>query len=121
MLVEHRRYVLQPGRQADFLALMQGEGIAVERRILGRLLGFYTTEVGTLNQVIHLWGYDSFEDRQRRRQALAACPEWVRFLPKVLPLIREMENQLLVPAPFAAVETLDWHPQGRHDGAELSG
>jgi len=121
MLVEHRRYILQPGQQGAFLALMEGEGIPVERRILGRLLGFYTTEVGTLNQVIHLWGYDSFEDRQRRRQALAACPEWVRFLPKVLPLIREMENQLLVPAPFAAVETLDWAPNGRHHGAELSG
>jgi hypothetical protein len=45
----------------------------------------------------------------------------VRFLPRVLPLIREMENQLLVPAPFAAVETLDWVQPARHHGADLSG
>lgn len=108
MIVEMRTYVLQPGQLAAFLGHMEREGIGIERPILGRLLGFYSSEIGTLNQVIHLWGYDSFEDRQRRRQQLAASPEWAAFVPKVMPMIRDMRNQLLTPAPFAAVETLDW-------------
>lgn len=103
-----RTYVLHPGQQGAFIAQMEREGIAIERRILGRLLGFYTCEIGTLNQVIHLWGYDSFEDRQRRRAQLAANPEWAAFVPKVMPMIRDMENKILTPAPFAVVETLDW-------------
>lgn len=108
MIVEMRTYVLNPGHQAAFLECMGREGILIERAILGRLLGFYTSEIGTLNQVIHLWGYDSFEDRQRRRQTLAADPAWQQFVPKVMPFIRDMRNQLLQPAPFAPVESLDW-------------
>ena len=109
MIVEMRTYVLHPGRQVEFLSLMSAEGIKIERPILGRLLGFYTSEIGMQNQVIHLWGYESFEDRQIRRARLAANPEWTAFLPKVLPMIRDMRNQLLNPAPFARTETLDWN------------
>lgn len=108
MIVEMRTYVLHPGQQGAFLAQMEREGIAIERRILGRMLGFYTSEIGTLNQVVHLWGYEDFEDRERRRAQLAADPGWQAFVPKVLPMIRDMENRILKPAPFAAVDTLDW-------------
>lgn len=109
MIVEMRTYVLHAGRQAEFLSLMAEEGIQIERPILGRMLGFYTSEIGTQNQVIHLWGYESFEDRQLRRARLAANPQWKAFVPKVMPMIRDMHNQLLNPAPFAAIETLDWN------------
>ncbi len=108
MIVEMRTYVLHPGHQGAFIALMEREGIAIERRILGRMLGFYTSEIGTLNQVVHLWGYQDFEDREHRRAQLAADPGWMAFVPKVLPMIRDMENRILKPAPFAAVDTLDW-------------
>ncbi|HSW20910.1 MAG TPA: NIPSNAP family protein [Ramlibacter sp.] len=108
MIVEMRTYALHPGQQGGFMKLMEHEGIAIERRILRRMLGFYTSEIGALNQVVHLWGYESFEERQERRAALAADPQWAAFVPKVLPLIREMENKILTPAPFAAIETLDW-------------
>jgi len=108
MIVELRTYVLHAGQQGAFLAAMEQEGIGIERPILGRMLGFYTSEIGTLNQVVHLWGYESFEDRQRRRANLAASAEWRAFVPRVLPMIRDMDNRILTPAPFAAVETLDW-------------
>lgn len=108
MIVEMRTYVLHPGQQGTFLGLMEREGIAIERRILGQMLGFYTSEIGTLNQIVHLWGYQDFDDRAQRRAKLAADPGWQGFVPKVLPLIRDMENRILQPAPFAAVDTLDW-------------
>ena len=101
MLVEMRSYVLQPGKLPEFLRLMAGEGIAIEQPVLGRLLGYYSVEIGSVNKVIHLWAYDSFEERQRRRAALAALPQWTQFVPKVLPLIREMHNELLNPVSFS--------------------
>lgn len=108
MIVEMRTYVLHAGQQGNFLALMEREGIVIERRILGRMLGFYTSDIGTLNEVVHMWGYESHEDRNRRRALLAASESWQAFVPKVLPLIRDMKNCILTPAPFAAIETLDW-------------
>ena len=108
MIVEMRTYVLHPGQQGKFLALMEREGIALERAILGRMLGFYTSDIGTLNEVVHMWGYESHAERDRRRAVLAANEAWRDFVPRVLPLIREMKSSILLPAPFAAVETLDW-------------
>jgi hypothetical protein len=101
MIVEMRSYVLHPGKLAEFLGLMEHDGIAIEQRILGNLLGFYTTEIGELNKVIHLWRYDSFEDRQQRRHQLAQSAEWAAFVPRVLPLIRDMRNELLQPTSFS--------------------
>ena len=101
MIVEMRSYVLHPGKLGEFMRLMTHEGIGIEQPVLGRLLGFYTSEIGSINKVIHLWGYDSFEERQRRRAQLAAHPEWIAFTPKVLPLIRDMHNELLNPASFS--------------------
>lgn len=100
MIVEMRSYVLYPGKLPAFMGLMQAEGIGIERPILGRLMGFYSSEIGSINKVVHLWAYDSFEERQRRRAVLAADPRWMAFAPRVLPLIREMHNELLNPAPF---------------------
>mgnify|MGYP000988073186 CR=1 FL=1 len=112
MIVELRTYVLHAGQQAAFLGCMEREGLAIERPILGRLVGYYSSEIGTLNQVIHLWGYESFEERARRRLQLAADSAWQRFTPTVMPFIRDMQNQLLTPVPFAPVESLDWAGMG---------
>lgn len=101
MLVEMRTYVLHAGKLPEFLRLMAEEGIGIEQPVLGRLLGYYSVEIGSINKVIHLWGYDSFEERQRRRALLAAQAQWNQFVPKVLPMIASMHNELLTPAPFS--------------------
>ena len=101
MIVEMRSYVLRPGALPEFMRLMGSEGIGIERPILGDMLGFYSTEIGAINKVIHLWRYASFEDRQQRRAQLTASPEWTAFVPKMLQLIQEMHNELLNPAPFS--------------------
>lgn len=65
MLVEQRTYELQPGTLHQFLHAYETEGLALQSAALGNLLGYFTTEVGELNCVVHLWGFDSYEDRQR--------------------------------------------------------
>ena len=52
------------------------------------------------DRVVHLWGYDSVDDRAKKRAALAADPEWQEFLKVQMPLIQTMENKILSPAPF---------------------
>ena len=101
MIVEARTYVLHPGQVGLFMKLMAEGGIDIEKRHLGGLLGFYSTEFGSINKVLHLWAYASHDDRTRRRQNLNADPQWQAFVPTVLPLIRDMNNEILVPAPFS--------------------
>lgn len=104
MIVEERSYVLHPGNVPEYLKLYAEEGIHIASPVLGRLIGYFQTEIGMLNGVVHMWAFDSFEDRLERRAKLYASPDWQRFSAKILPLIRTMENRILVPTSFSPLK-----------------
>jgi len=103
VIVEQRTYTLRPGATPAFVALVRDEGLAIQAPHLGAPLGYFTSESGTLNQIVHLWGFDSAGDRETRRAALAADPAWQAFVPKVLELIDRMESRILIPTDFSAI------------------
>jgi len=100
MIIDHRTYTIAPRKMGEFLRLFEQFGMPVQRRHLGPLLGFYVTEVGPLNQVVHLWGYDSMADMEKRRAARNADPAWDEYLSKGAGLVLSQETKLLRPAPF---------------------
>ena len=103
MFVELRTYTFHPGKLPEFLRAYEEEGLEVQKRILGNMVGYYTTEIGMMNQVVHMWGYDDLKEREVRRAALAADKTWRGYLAKVLPLIQTMESKILVPTRFSPV------------------
>ena len=103
MIVEMRTYTLALGATGRYFKLYGEKGLAVQKRILGHLVGYYATEVGELNQVIHLWAYDSLDDRATRRAALWADPEWLAYIAEAGGLVLKQENQILPAAPFFKV------------------
>lgn len=103
MIVEERIYTLQAGQAPAYLAAYEAEGLAIQKPILGRMVGYYATEFGPLNQVIHLWAYESLAERTQRRACLLADPKWKTYAAKVRPMVVRQENKLLLPAPFVKV------------------
>ena len=103
MIIEQSIYELRPGALHEFLKAYQEEGLALQSQALGRLLGYFVSEVGELNRVVQLWGFESFEDRQARRAALSANPAWRAFLGKMVSLVVSQRNELLTPAPFSPI------------------
>lgn len=101
MIVEERSYHLYTGKVAEYLRLYEEEGMAIQVEILGHLIGYFTVDVGELSTVVHLWGYESYAERERRRAALAAHPGWQAYVEKVQPLIHTQVSRILVPAPFS--------------------
>jgi len=101
MIVDHRTYELQPGRLRDFLALYEKEGLPVQMKHLGNLVGYYTTEVGNVNEIVHIWGYADLADRTKRRAAMAADPAWQAYLQKSREFMKTMNNKILVPTTFS--------------------
>jgi len=98
MIHELRTYTLAPGVQAQYLKLNQEIGRQVRGNRYGTLAGSWTTEFGTLNQFVHLWLYESFEERERLRTELQKNPDWTQgYLPKIRPLILAQENKILSP------------------------
>ncbi|HEY8368110.1 MAG TPA: NIPSNAP family protein [Thermodesulfobacteriota bacterium] len=104
MILEERTYTLHPGKVGEYFSLYEKEGMAIQVPILGRLVGYFSTEIGELNQVVHMWAYDSLEERTRRRAELMADPRWKAFVPKLLALVQKMETRILVPAPFSPLK-----------------
>jgi len=51
----------------------------IQTRFLGHPKRYFTTESGSLNQVAHIWAYESFEDRHERRRQLWAASDWVAY------------------------------------------
>lgn len=97
MIVEQRVYRLKKGMVPEYIRLYREHGRAVQVRILGNPLGYYTTEVGDLNEVVHLWGYASWDDRAERRSKLFQDSDWLVFMEKSASLVEVQENRILKP------------------------
>ena len=63
MILEMRTYVLKPGMTHNFVEGF-AEGLTA-RLQFSKLLGLWLSEVGGLNRVVHVWPYESFENRER--------------------------------------------------------
>ena len=113
MIVEQRTYTLSPGALPRFLAAYESHGLAAHRDVYERLIGYYVSETGHLNQVVQLWAFDSFEDRGQRRERLQRDPRWLQYLEQVQGLLTQQESRLLKP--------MAWSPAaGKLSDASLS-
>ena len=92
---------MMPGTVPAYLALYEAEGLAVQKEHLGHMVGYFSTEFGPQNQIIHMWAYTDLEDRRQRRARLMADPRWQSFRDKARPYLMTQENKLLLPAPFS--------------------
>ncbi|HSV34594.1 MAG TPA: NIPSNAP family protein [Ramlibacter sp.] len=103
MIFDLRTYTMVPGRLKAFLELYEREGLPVQRRHQGEPIGYFTTEIGPNNQVVHLWAYESLADRDKRRTALDADPEWVAYRAKSAATgnVQHQENKILKSVKFS--------------------
>jgi len=100
MIVEERTYTTLPGKHRAYLELYQAEGLAIQHRILGRMVGYYVSEIGDLNQIVHLWAYQDLNERTERRTRLLADAGFQAYVAKMLPLLQSQHSRILRPAPF---------------------
>ena len=101
MYYEIRTYRLKNGAIPEYLGVVGETGIAIQRKHLGDLVGYFSSEIGPVNEIVHIWRFESLDDRQARRGRLAADPEWQAFLPKIRDLIVTADNKIMTPAAFS--------------------
>ncbi len=101
MLVEMRIYTYHPGRLQPLLPVLEKEVLPLQLRYLGRLAGYFVSETGTLNQTTQMWVYTDAADREARRAALAADPEWQAIANRLVDAVQSQESRLLKPTNFS--------------------
>ena len=103
MIVEQRDYHVFTGKLNELVTLYETEGIELQERYLGNLIGAFTTDVGALSTYTSMWGYASYAEREQRRARLQADDTWKAFLGRIQPLIHTQVNRILVPTAFSPI------------------
>ena len=74
MIYELRTYRLVP-RSIPEVERLFGEAYE-HRRKYSELTAFWHTEIGPLNEIVHVWGYADLAERARIRAEAAKDPNW---------------------------------------------
>ncbi|MFL9903613.1 NIPSNAP family protein [Paraburkholderia fungorum] len=104
MIVEQRTYTVKPGAVPVYLDLYLREAMEVQKKHLPQMVGYFSTDIGPLNQIIHMWGYADLNERTRCRAALYEDPVWQAVAKKLFELIEAMETKILVPTAFSPIK-----------------
>src|SRR5919197_2240983 len=94
MIYEIRVYTLKPGCVAEYEKRF-ADAFEVRSKY-SPLYGMWQTELGPLNQVIHIWAYDSLQQRADTRAA-AARDTSGNWPPKTNDLVVSQESDILNP------------------------
>ena len=108
MIYELRTYTVKPGTIGDMVKAASTVSREIRGDDYGKLEGYWATEIGPLNQVMHLWSYSDLNERARLRAELARNPRWTgEYTPLIYPLLMRQEVRLLnaIKAPVAPVST----------------
>lgn len=96
MIIEVRTYKLKPGSVPEFEKRF---GEALPARVkLSPLGALWHTEVGPLNEVTHVWPYESLDQRTQVRAEAIRTGVWP---PNNGELIETMQSEIFIPAPFS--------------------
>ena len=102
-LYELRTYTLYVGKMAEAVKLYQEYGFPALQQ--GgqdkKLVGYFISDTGTINQLVHLWKFDDDADRRQHWEGVYGNRDFVEgFAAKFRPLLMSQEVKLMQAAPW---------------------
>ena len=101
-IYEKRTYSVTVGQMTEVIRLYSTLGYpALEAGGFSKqLIGYFTSDTGELHQLMHLWRFDSDDDRRAFWKRLFEDQDFMAFARQLRPLIKTQSNQLLLAAPW---------------------
>lgn len=99
-LYELRTYTVVVGKMAAITELYRDQGWPVIEQHPKRLIGYFTGDVGAMNQIVHLWRFEDDADRRAFWRNLFADPAFMAFAAQLRPMLLSQENKLMLAAPW---------------------
>ena len=97
---ELRTYNVIVGKMAEVVELYKTQGWPAVARHPDRLVGYFTGDVGALNQLVHLWKFEDDADRRAFWAGVFADEQFMAFARQLRPLLASQENKLMMAAPW---------------------
>lgn len=70
MLYEIRTYRLKNGAIPEYLKVVGEIGITIQKKHLGNLIGYFSSEIGPINEIVHIWAFEASMTARR------GAPSW---------------------------------------------
>lgn len=99
-IYEMRTYTLIVGKMADVVQLYKTEGWPALQKHPQKLVGYFTGDIGAMNQLIHIWKFDDDADRRAFWAGVFSDEQFMAFARQLRPMILSQENKLMMAAPW---------------------
>ena len=101
MIYDMRIYDINPGMVPEYMSAVRDVGLPVRQSHDVRLAGWFYDEIGSVNQVMHIWAYQGFADLEKKMKAVSTDLRWVEeYRPRVMNVIARQRDQLMFGADF---------------------
>ena len=115
MILEHRAYTPLPGNAPAFWDAQLKRGFEPVDSIMDRLIGYFQSVSGPVDQIVHIYRYDDLEDWQARLRGLYGIKELETYFREVRPLLSRQVNATFTLTPLEELGPLfgggrDWLP-----------
>ena len=102
MLLDVRTYCVKPGTLKAHMDLYAQFGKGPQTKHLGTPLAYLKTETGDPNEYVHIWVYENAGDREAKRGAMWADPDWLAYTKRSAELgaLIKQDNRLMTPVDF---------------------
>lgn len=115
MIFERRAYTMEPGHVPAFDKAQTDRGFDLVKPYMERLVGYFSTESGPVDQVVHIYRYDSLDDWNVRLRGMYGVPELTPYFVNTRKIVRHQVNGFFEPLPVDALNPLwgdgrDWLP-----------
>ena len=97
VIYEKRMYSVTVGQMSEVVRLYSTLGWpALKAGGFGKnLIGYFVSDTGELHQLVHLWRFDSDDDRRAFWKRLFEDSDFMAFAKQLRPLVKAQSNQLL--------------------------
>ncbi|QMV16246.1 NIPSNAP family protein [Vibrio spartinae] len=104
MIFEMRTYTIKIGQLNNYINHFETIGMPIISKY-ATLVGYWHTEIGELNQVIHIWSYHDLNERSQKRIELYKDSEWLtEFIPEAMNMLEKQESKILSAANFSPIK-----------------
>ena len=101
MIYDMRTYDIAMGKTPEYMAAVREIALPVRESYGIKLAGWYYTDVGALNRVVHIWAYRDFAHFEEAREAFRTDERWVNdYVPRVKGIVLRQENQIMRASDF---------------------
>ena len=101
MIYDMRTYDIAMGKTPEYMAAVREIALPVRESYGVKLAGWYYTDVGALNKVVHIWAYRDYAHFEEAREAFRNDERWLNdYVPRVKGIILRQENQLMRASDF---------------------